>query len=455
MIRRTPLKLLIGYGLAAALAATLGVTLGSCATSSPQAGDPRPAPRAASVDEANRPGRPSRGPRLQTLDTEPMIRVRVASSQAGAKIGAAATLTIGPVGGAGHEAAHPRRFAAPLTLRHTADGFLITDGQRRTVRWALPALAIRATEGPTVTLDGRSYPGLLVAVPAADRAKLDVVNHVPLETYLPGVLEKELYGSWHPVTFRAQAIAARSYALWERTLSPDRHYDLESTQASQVYAGSATNPKAIAAVRDTRGLVLAYRGRVVPAFYSAAHGPRMQDARYAFPNRVEDIAPLRGREVGGWDAACPHYRWGPFVRDTATLSRRIAAWGRANRHAVAALSTLRRIEISATSPTGRPAMFTLTDRAGKRYDLPPESFRFACNYTGGGMPAINKDRLLRSSDVQAAVAGRVVRFTGGQGFGHGVGLSQWGAQAMALAGHDYPAILGFYYPGSRLERAYR
>jgi len=181
----------------------------------------------------------------------------------------------------------------------------------------------------------------------------------------------------------------------------------------------------------------------------------MQDARYAFPNRVEDIAPLRGREVGGWDAACPRYRWGSFTRHTATLSRRIAAWGRANKHAVAALNTLRVIEISETSPTGRPARFTLTDSTGRRYDLPPESFRFACNYRGAGMPAIAKDRLLYSSDVQATVAGGVVRFTGGQGFGHGVGLSQWGAQAMALAGHPHPAILAFYYPGSRLERAYR
>jgi stage II sporulation protein D len=435
--------------------AALGITLGSCATSTSEPRYVRPVPRAAGVTDANRPGQPSRGPRLETLTSEPNIRVRIVTAQPRAELGAGTSLTIGPAGGTAPETSRPRRFAAPVTLRHEAQGFLITDGQRRTVRWALPALAIRATEGQTVTLDGRAYPGLLVAVPASDRDKLDVVNHVPLETYLPGVLEKELYASWHPATFRAQAIAARSYALWERTLSPQRHYDLESTQASQVYAGSATNPRAIDAVRDTRGLVLAYRGRVVPAFYSAAHGSRMQDARYAFPNRVEDIAPLRGREVGGWDAACPRYRWGPFTRHTATLSRRIAAWGRANKHAVAALNTLRAIEISETSPTGRPAMFTLTDSTSRRYDLPPESFRFACNYRGAGIPAIAKDRLLYSSDVQATVAGGVVRFTGGQGFGHGVGLSQWGAQAMALAGHPHPAILAFYYPGSRLERAYR
>ncbi len=453
MIRRLPIKLLTTYVLAGALVVALGITLGSCATTSSGPNYVRPAPT--NPREVNLPGRPSRGPRLDSLQTEPNLRVRVASSESSVTLGAGSSLTLGPTTTTENDAARPRQFTPPLTLSHDAQGFVITDGNRRSMRWALPTLLIRATEGEFVTLDGRTYPGQFVAVPASDRTKLDVVNHVPIETYLPGVLEKELYASWHPATFRAQAIAARSYALWECTLAPHRHYDLESTQASQVYAGAATNPKAIAAVRDTRGQVLAYQGRVVPAFYSAAHGTRMQDARYAFPNRVEDIAPLRGREVGGWDAACPRYRWGPFDRNTTTLSRRIAAWGKANRHAVAALGTLRKIEISETSPTGRPAMFTLTDSAGRGYTLPPESFRFACNFAAAGLPELPANQKLSSSDVQATVAGGVVRFTEGRGFGHGVGMSQWGSQAMALAGHPHAAILAFYYPASHIERAYR
>ncbi len=459
MIRRPMrhLRFLLTYCFAALCIAALGFTLGSCASTPTRPTYTRPVPAPGTAD-ANRPGRPSRGPLLSSVRSEPTIRVRILRRQTTVTLSSDDTFSITPgdprnaTQSGGQPLARP--FTGPLTLRHTAEGFLLTDGSQRTVRWDQPSLSIATARGGLVTVGNNRYPGTLAIVASEGGGTFDVVNHVGMETYLPGVLERELYASWHPTAFRAQAIAARSYALWECTLSPHRAYDLEATEASQVYGGAATSAKAIAAVQDTRGMVIAYRDRVVPAFYSAAHGPRGQSAEAAFPNRVEPIPPLAGIQTGTWDAASSRYKWGPFSRETATLSRRIAAWGRANRHAVASLGTLTAISIPQTSSTGRPASFKLTDSTGRSYEMAPESFRFACNYDTEGLPKLAADHKLYSSDVTVTVTGSRVQFTNGQGFGHGVGLSQWGAQAMALAGHHYPAILAFYYPGSRIERTY-
>ena len=181
-----------------------------------------------------------------------------------------------------------------------------------------------------------------------------------------------MYANCTLESFKAQAVAARSYAFWEMTIGRRRHYDLESTTASQVYGGKASNTTAIQAVRATRGQVIAYEGRVVPAFFSSSTGGLGQDALVAFPTRVEDIAPLRAREHGAWDRDSPTYRWGPIVRDTATLSRRIAAWGLRRKHAAEKLGPLQSIEVAARNRVGRPAQFALVEPGAAAF-LGPEN----------------------------------------------------------------------------------
>jgi len=136
--------------------------------------------------------------------------------------------------------AEPDRCRTPLTLVHRNDRWHI-DG-RPELAWRGP-LALADPEGGALPLGDRRYPERLILVPRPDlppfdktRDRFDVVNHVHLEAYLPGVLDKELYPGWRPTTFYAQAIAARSYAIHHMLhAAADRHYDVESTQASQVY----------------------------------------------------------------------------------------------------------------------------------------------------------------------------------------------------------------------------
>lgn len=414
--------------------------------------------------DAARPGTPAGStslPAPQAINNEPMVRVRIAPGVAQARLDATAGLLVGP---AGAPETALQRVAGPVTVTRSGHRFIVRPATGTGLSWAAPSLTVRATGSGAVAFADARYPGALVFTPAlaADgRTRLpgddlDVVNHVPLDSYLPGVLERELYGSWEAEAFAAQAVAARSYFFFERALRSDRPWDLESTTASQVYGGAATNPKAIDAVRRSRGQVLTHGGKVVPAFYSACCGGVGQDARVAFTHHgsLIDMPPLRGTDSDEGCAASPHRTWPTLRRETSDLARRLAAWGAANRHPVSRISGLRDVQMSHRSNTGRPAMFLVTDAGGQQYQLAAEAFRAAVNFQGAGLPPVDKAQQLKSSFTRVTVHGSEVHFTDGRGFGHGVGLCQWGAQGWAKRGWSASQILGKYYPGAQIEKAY-
>lgn len=434
-------------------------------TTTPPAAAASPAPASSRLATSRG---PFPGPLVAEVNREPVVRVRVQTNvNQLAIVRHGAIRVTGPL----NRGTKAYRYSTPATItRDSAPGssggvsggggaWVIRDAAGQSVRWQLPELLIEADDGGVIDLGEKAYPRRLVLTPRTDKAgtetgNFDAVNHVPMETYLAGVIERELYGSWPLDTFKAQAVAARSYALWEMTIAGHRHYDLESTTASQAYIGKAKNPRAVTAVAETRGQCLTFAGRVVPAFYSSSSGGLGQDAVIAFPNRVEDIAPLRAREHGAWDKASPQYRWGPVVRDSATLARRIAAWGRDRPDPIMQLGKIAAIEVAARNRVGRPSAWAVTDTNGKRYTVSCEWFRNACNDTDNGRLPMEKGKRLLSSHFDVAVVGNTVRFTQGRGYGHGVGLSQWGAHGMAEAGHKYTAILQFYYPGAAVQKLY-
>ena len=400
------------------------------------------------------------GPLLVDVAAEPLIRVRVRAGVATATLGDArgrVAVRGGGPGGAGS------LLPGPVTLVPGAGGFVTEDATGARLRWPVDRLHAAAEEpGAPLPLDGEPHPGTLTLSLTAEPGRMDAVELVGLEAYLPGVLDRELYASWSPEAFAAQAVAARSYALWEveverrAAAAGEAHgFDLEATTASQAYGGVAQNPKADAAVAATRGVVLAWAGRVLPAFYSSAVGGPGGDAAHTFPGRAPDLPPLRGVEHGTRDAASPRFAWGPVQRHGLALTRRIAAWGERNRDPVAGLVNLVRIEPAAANRAGRLAVYRLHDASGATYLLRADALRHACNTPAAGLPAITAATRLYSGDfrVKRAAAGFV--FYAGRGFGHGVGMSQWGAQGMAGEGHAYPAILAAYYPGATLVRAYR
>lgn len=399
-------------------------------------------------------------PSINSIRQEPTLRVRIAKSLARADIACGGDLLVGSA--VPGQTPSNRHFRQAVAVTHYGGSFLVTDTQRRTIRWALTAMKLTPTGDTPILFNGKPYPGAIVLVPVRDpqgrpTGKIDIVNYVGMESYLPGVLERELYGSWDPATFRAAAIAARSYAVFEASMHAQQHYDLESTTASQAYAGHATNPKALAAVSQTRGLLIEYNGRVVPAFYSSACGGLGQDAKAAFTwlPGLPDITPLRGRNHGNWCQKSDKFRWGPIARAKASLALRIKTWGAQEDHPIRALKGIRDIKITHVNSVGRPAAFAISDMAGMTYTLGPEQFRFACNTAAPGLPKPAKGQSLNSSHVKVRLSASAVTFYDGHGYGHGVGLCQFGAQGLAQAGYNEHSILNYYYPESRLVRAYQ
>ncbi len=380
-------------------------------------------------------------PAKSSVRREPTIRVRIATG-----VGRFGVIGQGAVTIAASATGPGQAFSPRITVQRSGGVFLLTsDG--RTVRWSGATLAIR---GASLYVEGNTFASALVFAPTGPGA-FDVVNHVGLETYLPGVLEHEFYKSWDPAAFRAQAIAARSYALVQMGKSQRRHYDVNADVSSQMFGGISTHDTSLQAAAATRGQVLTWQGRIVPAYYSSSSGGTGQDAAIAFPDGA-NIPPLRGREHGAWSANSKYFRWGPISRDRGDLSRRMAAWGRSKSHPVASLRSIASVTITARNSVGRPAVFTVRDGSGASYTLRAEEFRFACNFAS---PApVDAAQNIRSSHVSVRVVGNVVQFYDGRGFGHGVGMDQHGAQSMALKGYNERSILAFYYPGAAIEKIY-
>lgn len=280
-------------------------------------------------------------------------------------------------------------------------------------------------EGPLV-VDGRRFPGSLHLVPAG-RTVL-VVNVVPLETYLEGVVLPEMGPGADDEALKAQAVASRSYALARLRARQGRPYHLAADQSSQVYLGLAEHPaRAAAVVADTGGEVLTWQGAVLPGLYASTCGGTTRPAGEAFGGPTP--APLQGVTCGFCDQA-PPARWEAAlpveaVRRSLGLPHPV--------HGVAAL--LRR-------PSGRIRAMVLSGPGSASSRTEVKDLRRAF-----------RGRLLSTWVVQARVEGGRLHLEG-RGFGHGVGLCQYGARTLARAGRGYREILEHYYPGALLRRVY-
>ena len=387
------------------------------------------------------------------IQSEPVIRVRVMRQQSSIDISAEGNARL-RVRAAGTSPETAAVYSRSVFVEPRQGRWFFSQGQgasAMTLRTS--TLIVEAENGEPLQTQWGIYPGQLVLELDSDLRTFDVINRLPMEQYLPGVLDGELYKKWHPQAYASVAIAARTYAMVQMEKHVEDKFDVESTVASQAYNGLVSHTVAVSAVNSTRGKVLTWRKQIFPAYYSSACGGTGQDAAAAFVGAA-NIPPLLGRYHGGCCADSPHYRWNPVVMDRYVLARRLVSWGRANRHAISGLTRIADIRITRTNSAGRPTEFSIDDAAGRTYLMGPEQFRHAVNYTGGGMAALAAEQTIKSSHVEVAVVGNQVRFTQGRGFGHGVGLCQWGTQRLAVSGYSYSAILDFYYPGAVILKVY-
>jgi stage II sporulation protein D len=304
-----------------------------------------------------------------------------------------------------------------------------------------------------VSLGRARYRGALELVPGGEDGII-VVNHVDIESYLAGVLSAELYPNWHDEAYRAQAVAARTFALYHRlTAPPGSDYDLGSGQSAQVYRGvAAETDKSWGAVRATHGEVLTVDAGgtegVFMAQYSACCGGRVNGARVI--RSAPDLAPLRGGQADAHCGACPRYRWADVAVPKSDLYRAVvAAYPQAGK-----LGGVATVEVTQTTDYGRAVWVRLVGRrkapggGSETLVLRAEDLRLAL------IRSASSASKLYSMNCKMRDAGGSIVFHDGRGWGHGVGLCQWGAQGKAEAGWTARQILEFYYPGAKLIRVY-
>ena len=392
---------------------------------------------------------------LSDIRLEPIVRVRIVVDADSVTLDGPGRLLVGPARGGG-PSTKLIALTTPLTVTQEDGSFKTRSADGSSLAWSARQLVIETDEGSELRVGEVAYPGKIVLHAKRDleasTSRFDVVNHVPIERYLPGVLQKELYRDWPLATYKAQAIAARSYAITQLPAGRTRHYDLESTTASQAYGGAYAHYRARKAVRQTRGVVLGYQGNVLPAYYSSCCGGSGQDAAAAFPHG-QDIEPLRGRNHDRWCIVSKQFRWGPITRRRAHLTQRISNWGRRHRHPVASLRGLKTVTIAKRNRAGRPTQYLVSDTTGRRFKLTAEQLRLAFNHPAPGLDPPPRAEILKSGFVEVLVQGSFVTVSG-YGYGHGVGMCQWGAYAMANRGRDANTILAYYYPGATPVRAY-
>ncbi len=300
---------------------------------------------------------------------------------------------------------------------------------------------IPADRAALLYVNDRQYRGQLWVYKAGQKS-LTAVNILDVEDYLGGVLAGELLGRFEVETFKAQAIAARTYALYQKlTRGKSRIYDVVDSVGSQVYHGSgAESTKALEAVKATAGLVLAYDAgaglKIFCTYYSSTCGGWTQDA--SLVKNVLRIKPLAGGVRCDYCNSSPYYRWKPVSLTAQTITANIN-----RRYPKMNLGLIRSIKAIKVTAHGRIALLELTDRSGGRQRLRGEDFRLA---VGPRMLPSIHCKLRREAD-------RFV-FYQGWGLGHGMGMCQYGAEGMADSGFGALAILQHYYPASRIVRAY-
>ena len=384
----------------------------------------------------------------------PTVRVGIAVDTTTVTVGAAADFEL-------------RRMTGDVLARgRTGEVWMLTRVAVGGVRIARPGgeeqyeLPVRVTTGAQdfIEIAGRRYRGhALITARGADR--LTAVNVVELEHYLLGVVPREM--GRRPASeieaLKAQAVAARTYAVGNLGGRDEQGFDFYATVMDQVYGGTADEDSIVSrAVLATRGEIITYQGSPILAYYSSTCGGHTADIEKSWPHRAPQPY-LRGvsDQVPGTDQyyceSSSRFHWRTeWTREQllAVLAQTQAAH---TRNQVTTASRVTDVRLS-RRPSGPERAIVEVDVDGRTITLRGDSIRWVLRPAPG--PAILNSSLITSLAATRA-DGRVQRLAvEGGGWGHAIGMCQVGAMGRARAGQSYRDILLEYYTDTRIERAY-
>ncbi len=328
----------------------------------------------------------------------------------------------------------PKLTTARITRTKQGQWIVKWPGTEESARFDSPALTVR---GQMMRLGIEPVPYDLEVIPNP-KAGMDVVARLDLETYLAGVLPSEMPAAWPIEALKAQAVAARSFALRTAFERRNKTFDVDSTIMDQVYKflhAAQDHPewkeKIARAVGETRGQTLKdARGRTVKAFYSADCGCQTEDPKFVW-GKVDNIQSVK-------DPTCDQRKtrqWEMTLSKIQVREKLVAAYELPEK------TTLRTVQVAGKTPSGRVASVIATldvEGKAKPFMMSSQEFRKIFSF-----------EKIRSTDFTLKWSGAKMQILG-SGVGHAVGLCQTGARALAQTGMKYDEILKLYYPKLKL-----
>ena len=381
---------------------------------------------------------------------------------------------------AGYAATACAPHAGMVLVNNNSGGafaFAATDGH----------LVIKPISTNVVTIGQTSYNGS-VAFKRLSTGDMTVVNVVNMYDYLASVVGQEMSPSWPSEALKVQAVAAKCYALTSLTRFKKYGFQMDATTNTQVYLGTAkATATTRAAVEATKGVQVLYNGQVAQTFFFSSDGGKTEDAQYIWGN---DVPYLKGVQDPYEKASEATYGTWSVTLTKAEIAEKLKAKG-------IDLGEITSVAVTARTPVGRVRELTITGTKGSKtftksacystLGLKSSNYSIAGSgesvspavsatvITGSGTQNVNLDQsyvatkngvtalsggnyavatrqgiteIASQTSAATGESGATDRYTfNGGGWGHGVGISQWGAKAMADAGYSYRDIISFYLTG--------
>ncbi len=287
-------------------------------------------------------------------------------------------------------------------------------------QWKSAVIAVQPKDpNGVVWIGDRWYRGRVVIVPTGQG--ITAVNWVDVDQYLYSVLGGEMNGSWHQEALKAQAVAARTYALYKQKSARNDLYDVVDTTSSQVYRGIQDESTGTQlAVNATKGQVLTHNNQLILAAFHSSAGGKTDNVEEVWMQPLPYL-----RSVPDFDQDAPVFNW------QKTFSR-------------SEISSLLNCK-SGTVRAFKPVQKTTGQRV--RF-MEVQTDRGNCRLKGDDIRAkLN----LRSTKFAITPVSNNQFEVKGNGFGHGLGMSQYGALGMAKRGYNYQQIVSHYYQNTQLS----
>ena len=320
------------------------------------------------------------------------------------------------------ENGNKHRLSGNSTLRVTDGRIHIQDQESG---YALPVSLI-SQKG--VNINGKPYFGEIII----DAGLL--LNVLPIEEYLKGVLSAEISNEWPGEVLKAQAVVSRTYAYHKITVNKDKLYDVDNTTLYQKFDYSENNTSINKAINDTKGIIILYQNKPIEAFFHACSGGVTENAGDVFQTNL----PYLRSFPDPYSSKTGDSNW----TFKATESQIKASLKGIIAEEYESLP-LKEIKVNKRTGSRRVGEFLLVFENNKRQIIKGNTVRLAVG------PKELKSLLIQSIRKERTQDGIVFSFYG-RGYGHGVGLSQLGAKEMAERGFLYKDIIAFYYRGTTL-----